>query len=64
MVDVCFLVDFAGRFLTAYHDDYADRMVYDPMRIARHYSHRLLIFDLLASVPLTIVSAWVLGAYM
>ena len=56
VVDVCFLVDLVARFLTAYHDDYADRMVYEPMRIARHYSRGLLVFDLIASVPLTIVS--------
>eukprot|EP00903_Cladosiphon_okamuranus_P007630 g7399.t1 len=55
IVDVCFLVDLAGRFLTAYHDEYADRMVYDPMRIVRQYSRGLLVFDLIASFPLTIM---------
>lgn len=56
VVDVCFLVDLAARFLTAYHDEYANRMVYRPMQIARHYSRGLLVFDLIASIPLTIVS--------
>lgn len=57
MVDVCFLVDLAARFLTAYHDEYANRVVYEPIAIARNYSRGLLVFDLIASVPLTIVSA-------
>lgn len=56
MVDVCFLVDLVARFLTAYHDDHADRMVCEPMQIARNYSRGLLVFDLIAAVPLTIVS--------
>eukprot|EP00752_Nemacystus_decipiens_P002973 g2761.t1 len=55
VVDVCFLVDLVARFLTAYHDEYANRMVYEPTRIARHYSRGLLVFDLIASVPLTII---------
>lgn len=56
VVDVCFLLDLAARFMTAYHDDRADTMVYEPLQIARHYSRGLLVFDLIASVPLTIVS--------
>ncbi len=56
VVDVCFMLDLVARFLTAYHDEYADRMVYEPVAIARHYSRGLLVFDLIASVPLTIVS--------
>lgn len=56
VVDVCFLVDLAARFLTAYHDEYANRVVYEPIAIARNYSRGLLVFDLIASVPLTIVS--------
>lgn len=55
-MDVFFLVDFAARFLTAYHDEYADRFVYDPVSIARNYSRGLLVFDLIASFPLTMVS--------
>ncbi|CAM9795540.1 unnamed protein product, partial [Ectocarpus sp. 12 AP-2014] len=55
VVDVCFLVDLAARFLTAYHDEYANRVVYEPIAIARHYSRGLLVFDLIASVPLTIM---------
>lgn len=55
-VDLLFIVDFAARFVTAYHDDYADRVVYEPALIARHYCSGLLVPDLIASVPLTIVS--------
>lgn len=55
-VDLCFLADLAARFLTAYHDDYANRIVYEPTMIARHYCSGLLVPDLIASVPLTIVS--------
>ncbi|CAM9948823.1 unnamed protein product [Scytosiphon promiscuus] len=55
VVDVCFLLDLAARFLTAYHDEYADRIVYEPLSIARNYSRGLLVFDLIASVPLTIL---------
>ncbi|CAM9812112.1 unnamed protein product, partial [Ectocarpus fasciculatus] len=55
VVDVCFLVDLAARFLTAYHDEYANRVVYEPIAIARNYSRGLLVFDLIASVPLTIM---------
>ena len=55
-MDLFFLVDFAARFVTAYHDDYADRVVYEPAAIARHYCSGLLVPDLIASVPLTLVS--------
>ncbi|CAM9544189.1 unnamed protein product [Pylaiella littoralis] len=55
VIDVFFLVDFAARFLTAYHDEYANRVVYEPMAIARNYSKGLLVFDLIASIPLTMV---------
>ncbi|CAM9341876.1 unnamed protein product [Hapterophycus canaliculatus] len=55
VVDVCFLLDLAARFLTAYHDEYADMVVYEPLSIARNYSRGLLVFDLIASVPLTIL---------
>ena len=55
-VDLLFVLDFAARFVTAYHDDFAERVVYDPAAIARHYCSGLLVPDLIASVPLTIVS--------
>lgn len=62
VVDVCFLLDLAARFLTAYHDEYADTVVYHPLSIARNYARGLLVFDLIASVPLTIVSLVESGA--
>lgn len=55
-VDLLFLVDLAGNFLTAYRDEVANRLVFEPAKIARHYLDGLLVPDVIASVPLTIVS--------
>ena len=57
VVDLLFLVDLLGRFLTAYRDEVAKRMVFEPVMIARHYGQGLLVPDLIASVPLSIVSS-------
>lgn len=50
------MVDLAGNFLTAYRDEVANRLVFEPAKIARHYLDGLLVPDVIASVPLTIVS--------
>lgn len=55
-VDLLFVVDLMGRFLTAYFDDTAGRLVFQPVSILRHYASGLLVPDLIASVPLTVVS--------
>lgn len=54
-VDLLFIVDLIARFLTAYYDDTAGRMVFQPTSICRNYARGLLIPDLIASVPLTMV---------
>lgn len=55
-VDLLFVLDLFARLLTAYYDECAGRVVFEPKSIFGNYARGLLVLDLIASVPLTMVS--------
>ncbi|CAN0333106.1 unnamed protein product, partial [Discosporangium mesarthrocarpum] len=54
-IDVLFLLDFLGAFVTAYRDEKTGALIDKPSQIAKHYWKGFLLADLVAALPMTLV---------